>query len=401
MKLQPHLLAYLPQERCRALRAVPFALDGSVLSVAVEDADVLGQLTPRLSYLRLSPVVVSARAMEALLAAWPTSSASGPARVNPFARIPISIERCPSTPPVGRLEPIQPHVVDRMVGLIVSQARNDNAWEIQLIPGRGSVDVFYRVDGGWVEVMSPPAHVHGHLVARFREMARLRPGADRGWLSVMLDGEPHHLHLKIVPTARGDLLALEPLQPKEPHGSELPPHFAESLRQDSGLVLVEAPEGHGLRITFGQAMKLLRERRPWGLASWSCAWSDQPVIWAPGGQDAWLENLHAPAPVVLEEVTDAGASLRALAQRTLVVAGVRDAATVDAPSLGILRQRLARCLCRRCAGRGCDPCKGTGIAGSRLLRHWSGDSDTTLEQLITGLEASGEIDADEAARLRS
>ncbi|MEW6277274.1 MAG: ATPase, T2SS/T4P/T4SS family [Candidatus Eremiobacterota bacterium] len=405
MKLDPSVVGLLPRDLCRELKAVAFGRRDQELLVAVADPDVLPELRPFARNWTLTPAVVPLPLVEGLLAQsrWPeevsgsdvghedpgpdSSGTAAPSASSVRAgasirrgRLPIAIQ--PGDPRYARPSACgEDAPIVRVVNLMLSQALNDRAWEIALVPGPQSCEVYYRVDGVWHDVMSPPAHVYPPMVARLRQLARLPGREEQGWMEVTHDGRSHRFHVRMLPTPGGELCLLERAQAVTINELGLPDGFRRSLSRPDGLVLVQAPEGHGLRITFGAVMRFLNQRYPVGVSAWSCAWTDVPVAQAQHHQDRLLGRLRRfdPPALVVEEVTDAGDALLEFARERLVVAGVRQVGTLAHD--GLLEQRLLREQCGGCRGRGCDRCKMTGCSGWRLVARWSEEPESLSERV--------------------
>ena len=404
MKLDQAAVRTLPEKLCRDLRAVAFSRTADELWVAMVDQTCLPQLSRAAKPYRVRPLVVTADLVERLLASavWTESGRNWydhfrerlpSGVVLSEVRVSASSEGWDDTP------------IQRVANLILSQAVNDGASEIQMLPFPKSSAVYYRIDGVLHEVMSPPLHVHAPLLRRLRSVCRM-DSPNAGWATFRHYLTSHRFAVRFLSCEHGEIALFE--RPV-PGNVELPESFLRALQSPRGLIAVEAPEGHGLRITFGAVLEALQARRPVGIASWSHAWSATPTIWAPTGQAELLQSLlsYQPSAVVLEEVTDGGESLSRLSLDCLVVAGSRDAKSFPEPLLGVLRQRMVRHQCSLCRGKGCDRCKMTGCQGWSLVSHWSpaseafteGAPEPSLQELIAVMVERGEVGGSEAEQV--
>ncbi|GMU56776.1 MAG: hypothetical protein AMXMBFR33_59220 [Candidatus Xenobia bacterium] len=376
-------LEALPEEVCRRLKAVPFGQKGSELLVALADPEALPELRLAALHRAVAPVMVPLWVVEELLAeaAWPVA----PQWQSEFnQRLPAQVKL--GAPLVPRpATGAEPEPIKRVVNLILSQAFNNDAEEIQIVPGAKSSTVYYRQDGWCQEVMSPPRFIHEEIIEQLKSMLQ-----GESWLKFKTG---HSLHCKFLDTVEGEMAVLEPSRRVKLDDLDLPDAFRRTLEQPGGLVLVEAPEGHGLRITFGAVLSHLERRFPVGVAAWSCGWTDTPVAFAARGQAELFRRLmrYDPAAVVIEEVTDGAEELARLASKRLVVAGMRPGAGT-LPCLGKLQQRRERLECGYCAGRGCDRCRMTGKLGWVLVGRWQNEGET-LEERVSAAGARGTPDS--------
>lgn len=401
MRVDWTALELLPEDLCRELGAFAFSCSDKELWVALSDLADVPRLQAALEHqggaarfhrihpVQLDPVVVQ-RELASLVWYPPRESKSE------RGRLPDGVEL--GSPQVsGNAKGWNSPDIRRAVSLILMQSIKDPASEVQIVPHKKFSQVYFRVDGVLVEVMSPPQWFHASLVFLLRSRARLDNEA-KGWLRYELEGKSYSFSIRFLPSRYGEIVLLERACPVQ---LEYPAAFLEALGQPTGLIVVEAPEGHGLRITFGEVMRATQSRRPIGISVWSCAWSPLPTVWMPPNPTQLCRDLisYQPAVVALEEATAEWDELERLSQQCLVIAGTRDAAHVeDRPTLGVLRQRLIRNRCSRCSGKGCDDCKMTECRGASLLSHWDRDPGPTLREQALAMVERGQATSQEACQ---
>lgn len=109
-----------------------------------------------------------------------------------------------------------PQVV-RLRNVIISQAINDEATEIQVDFQRDLIKVYYRVSDVLHHVMSPPGFLYDGLLADLKIIARmdiLQHGPQAlGTLRLVHDGRDLHLYFSTRPAGNGELMSIKLVWP--------------------------------------------------------------------------------------------------------------------------------------------------------------------------------------------
>lgn len=321
--------------------------------------------------------------------------------------------------------------VVRLVNQIIREAVMDQASDIHIEPGEHSVRVRYRVDGVLHERMQLPLSVRPGLTSRIKIMADLdiseRRRPQDGRIAVSINNRPLDIRVATLPTPAGEGIVLRLLNHDiEMHtlgdlgmGQDHLATMQRFLARPWGAVLVSGPTGSGKTTTLYAGLNRINE------PTRKIITIEDPIEYRiPGitqmavnpaiGLDfaALLRTVLRSDPdvVMVGEIRDpetAEIAIRAALTGHLVLSSIH---TNDAPSaltrlvdmgvepyitssalVGVVAQRLARKLCRKCRKRyriapeaalaagftqdevdsglrlyravGCDECSGTGYRG--------------------------------------
>jgi general secretion pathway protein E len=302
--------------------------------------------------------------------------------------------------------------VIRMLNALLSQALREGASDIHVEPYESHSVVRYRVDGTLRDIVRPGRGLHGALVSRIKIMADLDIAEKRlpqdGRIMLRLGGRPIDVRVSTLPAGHGERVVLRLLD-KE-HGRLTPevlgmaPDTRTALerlaRQSHGIVLVTGPTGSGKTTTLYALLSQL------DTATTNVMTVEDPIEYdLPGvGQtqvNARIDMTFAralrailrqdPDVIMIGEIRDletAQIAVQASLTGHLVLATLH---TNDAVSsitrlidmgiepfllssslLGVLAQRLVRCLCTECRRQdalgqwqavGCAACGNTGYRG--------------------------------------
>jgi type IV pilus assembly protein PilB len=318
----------------------------------------------------------------------------------------------------------------RVVNLIISQAINDKASDIHIEAEAKAVKVRYRVDGVLHEVMSPPKHIQAPMISRIKIMASMDIAERRipqdGKIHLTHDGREFDLRVSTVPTVHGEKTVMRILDKGSVMlGLNKLGFYDDNLRiwegvvdRPYGMLLVTGPTGSGKSTTLYSCLnKLNRGDR-------NLMTCEDPVEYQIPGINQVQTNIKAgltfasalksflrqdPDIIMVGEIRDgdtAKIAVEAALTGHLVLSTLHtnDASgaisrlvemkvepfLVSSALIGVLAQRLARCICPNCKegfrppaeairkfgmtvygdhdlqfyrGRGCDHCKMTGYKG--------------------------------------
>lgn len=339
----------------------------------------------------------------------------------------------------------------RLVSVAIDDAVAGRASDLHFEPHDDALVVRMRVDGVVRELRRVPKGDEETVTRRLKSLARLDPEASglpqTGAFSVLVGGEPVQLRCTVIPTVRGEQIALR-IVPDDERASALPDlglapaaeaSLAAALDRTSGLVLVVGPPGSGKTTTAYTALERLAsaerivmtledpvERTLPGVDHVAVNGAGGPTF--AQGQQAVLRA--APDVLLIGEIRDdetARAAIEAALGGVLVVSTLL--ATDAASSIGrlaelgverdlianavhlVVAQRLVRTLCERCreqytadedvrallgvsAGdkeplllyrsRGCPKCEGTGFVGRAAVFEVMPVADTLRDVVRTG-----------------
>jgi len=314
----------------------------------------------------------------------------------------------------------------RTVSLAIDDAVAARASDVHFEPDEDGLVVRIRVDGVVHELRRIPAGGADAVTGRLKSMAKLdveeRALPQTGSLSVLVGGEPLSLRCTVIPTVRGEQVALR-IVPDDGDGPAPLPDldtsaFTDALERSSGLALVAGPPGSGKTTTAYAALARLAapERIVMTLedpVERTLPGVDHVAVNRAGGP-TFAEGQHAvlraaPDVLLIGEIRDRETALAAVEAALSGVLVVSTLLATDAASsiarlaeLGVdrdlisnavhcvLAQRLVRTLCTRCRteytadedvrallgvstgdtaplrlyrSRGCPECDGRGFVG--------------------------------------
>ncbi|THF60542.1 type II secretion system protein GspE [Pseudothauera rhizosphaerae] len=205
--------------------------------------------------------------MDALLAAAYTESGSA-AEVVGAAESEVDLERLMhDIPAVTDLLDAQDDApVIRMINALLTQAARDGASDVHFEAFETHSVVRYRVDGTLRDVVSPRKALHAALISRIKIMSQLDIAEKRipqdGRITLRVAGRPIDVRVSTVPTVHGERAVLRLLEKDagrlQLQKLGLAPDTLEELtrliRQPHGIVLVTGPTGSGKTTTLYAAL---------------------------------------------------------------------------------------------------------------------------------------------------
>jgi len=210
---------------------------------------------------------VSDEEIDALLSAGYAETGSAAAVVG-AAESEVDLERLmQSIPAVTDLLDAQDDApVIRMINALLTQAARDGASDVHFEAFETHSVVRYRVDGTLRDVVSPRKELHAALISRIKIMSQLDIAEKRipqdGRITLRVGGRPIDVRVSTVPTVHGERAVLRLLEKDagrlQLQRLGLAPDTLEALtkliRQPHGIVLVTGPTGSGKTTTLYAAL---------------------------------------------------------------------------------------------------------------------------------------------------
>lgn len=320
--------------------------------------------------------------------------------------------------------------VIRLANLIISRGVTDGASDIHIEPTREAVRIRFRIDGILHEAMAAPKKVQASLISRIKIMAEMDIAEKRapqdGRIGAVIDGRPFDFRVSTLPSVHGEKIVMRILDKSSisvglnklgllPETLE---RFESLIMRTYGIILVTGPTGSGKSTTLYSVLSKLNSGEKNILTvedpvEYELAGITQTQINARAGLTfaAGLRTMLRQDPniIMVGEIRDAETALIATEAALTGHLVLSTLHTNDAPGavtrlldmgiepfliasgvIGVLAQRLVRCICPKCKeqykppldavkrlgipldgdstvtfyrGRGCDHCKGTGYKG--------------------------------------
>ena len=434
-------VARIPERVARRCLVIPIGYEDGAIVLAMADpldVETIDDVKVRTN-MAVIPVVATPTQIQYAIEKYITSA-------DAFSDVMIAIEE--DDEPVA-IEADEDVPVVRLVNQLIREAVMDQASDIHIEPGDKSIRVRYRVDGVLHEVMQLPLSVRAGVISRVKIMAdmdiaeRRRP--QDGRIRIVVDGRGIDLRVATLPTPAGESIVIRVLN----HDMEMltledlgmgPKHLRQMekfLSRPYGALLVSGPTGSGKSTTLYAGLtrinaptrKILTIEDP---IEYQIPGITQMAV-HPGIGLSFARLLRTvlrsdPDVVMVGEIRDAETAeiaIRAALTGHLVLSSIH---TNDAPSaltrlvdmdvapyvtssalVGVVAQRLARRLCKKCRKRvkicadvalaagfaqeeievglklygpkGCDECTGTGYRGRVGLFELM-EMDEELERLF-------------------
>ncbi len=339
--------------------------------------------------------------------------------------------------------------VIRLANLIISRAVHDGASDIHIEPAREAVRVRFRVDGILNEAMAAPKKVQASLISRIKIMAEMDIAEKRapqdGRIGAMIDGRQFDFRVSTLPSVHGEKIVLRILDKSSisiglnrlgllPETLE---DFESLILRSYGIILVTGPTGSGKSTTLYSVLSKLNSGEK------NILTIEDPVEYELAGVTQVQINNRAgltfaaglrtmlrqdPNIVMVGEIRDAETAIIAteaaltghLVLSTLHTNDAPGAVTrlidmgiepflISSSVIGVLAQRLVRCICTKCKeqykppldavkrlglslddnatvtfyrGKGCDHCKGSGYKGRIGIYELMMVNDRIKDQII-------------------
>jgi general secretion pathway protein E/type IV pilus assembly protein PilB len=257
------VLALVPREFAMRHRLMPFALEGSILSIAVSDpleTDGVDSLAHQLDLtieLFVAPVEAITDAIEA---AYGGGEGSLDTLLDDLARGDEAVDH-------DRMKALTPDAASdapiiKLVQSLIIEAIQRRASDIHLEPLEQRFRVRYRIDGVLIEAESPPKRLQLAIISRLKIMANISIAQKRlpgdGRIQMVVGDRTLDLRVSSLPTVHGESIVMRildkaSLQLGLPELGFLPDDeasFQKLITLPDGIVLVTGPTGSGKTTTL-------------------------------------------------------------------------------------------------------------------------------------------------------
>jgi len=320
----------------------------------------------------------------------------------------------------------------RLANMIITRGITDKASDIHIEPAKDCLRIRYRVDGILIDGMQLPKKTQASITSRFKIMADMDIAEKRapqdGRISATIEGKPFDFRVSTLPAVFGEKIVMRVLDKSNisvglnklgllPYTFEM---FESMISRTYGIILVTGPTGSGKSTTLYSVLAKLNSGEK------NILTIEDPVEYELNGITQSMVNTRAgmtfaaglrsmlrqdPNIIMVGEMRDQETAMIAIEAALTGHLVLSTLHTNDAPGsvarlldmgvesfliassiVGVLAQRLLRCVCPKCKeqyvppkdaikrlgmnldildkgevtfyrGRGCDHCKGTGYKG--------------------------------------
>jgi len=271
-EVDPEVLRIVPSSIARMYQAVPVAVYGSTVQVAMADpmdpskVDEFGYAVGREVQVVVADPIAIEQAISRLYGDEDENVADILRDLGADEKIAHEVaEAAAGEFDMGDLANEAPIV--RFVNLVLMQAIKDRASDIHFEPFEDEFKIRYRVDGALYEMAPPPKHLALPVTSRIKVMANLDIAERRlpqdGRINFNLAGRQIDLRVSCLPTQFGESVVLRVLDRAavnldlENLGLPKPIHdyFIEAIQQPNGILIVTGPTGSGKTTTLYSALR--------------------------------------------------------------------------------------------------------------------------------------------------
>ena len=254
---QPEVLQLIPETMARRFNAIPVAIVGNALQVAMANpADIFALEALALqSRMRIDPIAAGEKEVRDAI----------DFNYKGFGQIEEQLSRIPGTEMFDEetlVEASEDAPVASALRIIIDEATKSRASDIHLEPEEDRLRIRYRVDGALQDVMSLPLKIHLPLTSRIKIMAdmniadHLRP--QDGQFSIESKGRPIDVRVATSPTVRGETTVLRLLDKSLAiidlaqlgFSSGALAKYENMLKVAFGMILISGPTGAGKTTTL-------------------------------------------------------------------------------------------------------------------------------------------------------
>jgi type IV pilus assembly protein PilB len=268
--ITPEVIRLVPEEIIRRHQVLPVFLVDKELTLAVGDPtqlDVIDLVSTK-TKCKVQTVLASKTDLEAAITGYFTQAQQrqGPTislqQFDPDRGGEAELERLKRA---GKEVP-----VIELVDAVISQAVDQHASDLHIEPGEKRSIVRYRVDGTLREVAAFPAALHSAIVSRIKILSQLdtaeRQKPQDGRMQLELNKRELDFRVSTVPTFHGEKIAMRVFDRGRVRlgleelgfSKQNLERFEQLIRQPSGIILVTGPAGSGKSTTLYAALNALK-----------------------------------------------------------------------------------------------------------------------------------------------
>lgn len=263
--LQPEALQLIPEVMARRYGAIPMAVSGKTLEVAMSDpTDIFAlEAFSALSRMRIKPVAATADEVREAI----DFSYKGYGEIEKqLSRVNVSDDAAVQSLAFNT-DTNAP--LAQALNLIIEEAVKARASDIHIEPEEDRLRVRYRIDGTLQDLMSLPLNIHLALLSRIKILSDLniadRHRAQDGQFSVKAKGREIDIRVATSPTVTGEMAVLRLLDKSVAalglaELGMLPDSqakFEAMLKTPYGMILTSGPTGAGKTTTLYAAINTL------------------------------------------------------------------------------------------------------------------------------------------------
>ncbi|MFQ5539166.1 MAG: type II secretion system ATPase GspE [Candidatus Binatia bacterium] len=161
--------------------------------------------------------------------------------------------------------------VIRIVNQMISRALESRASDIHIEPFENQFKVRYRIDGILHDVESPPRHLRGAIISRFKILAQLNIAERRlpqdGRIKIKVSGKNVDLRIATIPTLYGESVVVRLLERSQIFTdlstlglqSDVLQGVTDMISKPHGMILVTGPTGSGKTTTLYAALQKIND----------------------------------------------------------------------------------------------------------------------------------------------
>jgi type IV pilus assembly protein PilB len=257
---EPAATALLPEETARWLTAIPIAIDGNAVVVAVAEPSksVVASLQAAIRRPLVVKVAPQSDVVRAIGNSYRALDAVG-SRVKMFEARDLLRKDSVRVEAVAANDDAP---VVQVVQLIITQALRDRASDVHIEPQEDRVRVRYRIDGALHDVLDLPGSMGSAVVSRIKILGGMniveRRRAQDGQISMDVEGAAVDIRVSTTAVVRGEKVVLRLLDKSRPlfRIEQLGMHhdmavkFGALLRSPYGMVICAGPTGSGKTTTL-------------------------------------------------------------------------------------------------------------------------------------------------------
>jgi len=271
IKIDPDIIAILPEHVARHYQLIPVSLSGKTLTVAMTDPlniFAIDDIKTMTGYNVESVIASTDGVLEAIhrgYTPWGTmEEALKDADLNVTVAAPAGAEKEINLDEL--MKEVKGAPVIKIVNLILGEAVKKKVSDIHVEPFEDRLRVRYNLDGILYEYSSPPVKLQAAIISRIKILSSLDIAERRlpqdGQFKIRTGGREVDFRVAIIPTAFGERVTLRILDKtalslelsqlgfsKEPFES-----FTEAIKTTRGIILVTGPTGCGKTTTLYSAL---------------------------------------------------------------------------------------------------------------------------------------------------